>query len=168
MRPGQQPPGGEPNPQHQSPYQQPGEPQWGAPTGAPQPPSGGGGGNRTRFVAIGAATAVVVAAGVTGFLLLGGNKDAKASAGSSPSATASASESDDSARGTETEKPTVPGWKVVLNPKSGVAFDVPAGWEAKGPNSAVAFTDEKTGKPIAYMGGIATGPRVSTRRPGPL
>ncbi|MFF7312242.1 hypothetical protein [Streptomyces sp. NPDC008137] len=97
MWPGQQPPGGEQNPQANNPYQQPGyqqpnpyqqpgyqqqpaygqQPQWGAPApaGAPQPPQGGGGGNRTKLVAIIAATAVVVAAGVTGFLVLGGDKD---------------------------------------------------------------------------------------------
>ncbi len=98
MWPGQQPPGGEQNPQANNPYQQPGyqqpnpyqqpgyqqpgaygqqPPQWGtpAPAGAPQPPQGGGGGNRTKLVAIIAATAVVVAAGVTGFLVLGGDKD---------------------------------------------------------------------------------------------
>ncbi|MFE6409717.1 hypothetical protein ACFVOR_22615 [Streptomyces sp. NPDC057837] len=97
MWPGQQPPGGEQNPQTNNPYQQPGyqqpnpyqqpgyqqpnpygqQPQWGtpAPAGAPQPPQGGGGGNRTKLVAIIAATAVVVAAGVTGFLVLGGDSD---------------------------------------------------------------------------------------------
>ncbi|OIJ86189.1 hypothetical protein [Streptomyces colonosanans] len=175
---GQQPPGGEPNPQHQNPYQQPGyqqpnpyqqqphpyqqpgQSQWGAPT-QEQPPSGGGGGKRTKVVVIAAATAVVVAAGVAGFLLLGGNKDAKAkdakaSASSSQSAKASPSESDDEARGTETDKPTVPGWKVVVNPKWGVAFDVPADWEVMGPDRAAAFSDVKTGEPIAYLGGIAS------------
>ncbi|MCN9243610.1 hypothetical protein NGF19_22940 [Streptomyces sp. RY43-2] len=172
MWPGQQPPGGEQNPQHQNPYQQPGyqqpnpyqqpyppqtqgQPQWGAPTGAPQPPSGGGGGNRTKIIAIVAATAVVVAAGVTGFLLLGGDEDAKASADASPSATASASSSDEPSRGTESDKPTVPGWKVVVVPKRGIAYDVPADWEVSSPGTAVGFTDDKTGKPIAYMSGIA-------------
>jgi hypothetical protein len=185
MWPGQQPPGGDQNPQNQNPYQQPGfqqpnpyqqpgyqqptppqQPgqQWGAPppAGAPQPPSGGSGGKRTKIVAIAAAGAVVVAAGVTGFLVLGddkdddaaGGKDAKASASASQSPTASASGSDDSARGTETDKPTIPGWKVVVNPKWGIAYDVPAGWEVKSPGSAVGFTDDKTDKPIAYMSGV--------------
>ncbi|QCX75067.1 hypothetical protein C9F11_06835 [Streptomyces sp. YIM 121038] len=104
MWPGQQPPGGEQNPQQQNPYQQPGyqqpnpyrqpgyqqqadpagQPgQWSAPTvpaGVPQAPtadggSGGGGGNRTKVIAIVAAAAVVVAAGVTGFLLLDDKDD---------------------------------------------------------------------------------------------
>ncbi|WP_369233989.1 hypothetical protein AB5J56_19405 [Streptomyces sp. R21] len=185
MWPGQQPPGGDQNPQNQNPYQQPGfqqpnpyqqpgyqqpnppqQPgqQWGAPppAGAPQPPSGGSGGKRTKIVAIAAAGAVVVAAGVTGFLVLGGDKDAdadggkdaKASASASQSPTDSASGSDDSARGTESDKPTIPGWKVVVNPKWGIAYDVPAGWEVESPGSAVGFTDDKTDKPIAYMSGI--------------
>ncbi|CAL9375004.1 hypothetical protein [Streptomyces sp. enrichment culture] len=114
MWPGQQPPGGEQNPQSNNPYQQPGypqpnpyqqpgyqqpnpyqqQPQWGEPStvGMPQPGDGGGGGNnRTKLVAIIAATAVVVAAGVTGFLVLGGDKDDEADGGKSarPSATAS-------------------------------------------------------------------------------
>ena len=169
MWPGQQPPGGEQNPQHQNPYQQPGyqqpnpyqqqpyqqpgQPQWGAPT-QPMPPAPSGG-KRTKIIAIAAATAVVVAAGVTGVLLLGGNKDAKASSGPSQSASASPSESDDTARGTGSEKPTVPGWKVVVNPKWGIAFDVPADWEVLGQQTAATFSDDKTGKPIAYMSGLA-------------
>ncbi|MGW7299700.1 hypothetical protein [Streptomyces sp. NPDC054829] len=115
MWPGQQPPGGEQNPQQQNnpyqqpgyqqpnPYQQPGyqqpnpyaqQPGWGAPT---QPTTvttpggggggGGGGGNRTKLVAIVAATAVVVAAGVTGALVLTGDKDDKADGKASPSPT---------------------------------------------------------------------------------
>jgi hypothetical protein len=187
MWPGQQQPGGGQNPQDQNPYQQPGfqqpnpyqqpgyqqpnpyqqpgQQQWGAPssTGAPQPPSGGSGGKRTKIVAIGAAVVVVVAAGVTGFLVLGadkdanadGGKDANASASASRSATASASGSDDSPRDAETEKPTIAGWKVVVNAKWGIAYDVPADWEVKSPASAVGFTDDKTDKPIAYMAGIA-------------
>ncbi|MFI1422532.1 hypothetical protein ACH4VX_32110 [Streptomyces sp. NPDC020731] len=114
MWPGQQPPGGEQNPQSNNPYQQPGyqqpnpyqqpgyqqpntypqQPGWGAQTtaGGPQPPQGGGGGNRTKLVAIVAATAVVVAAGVTGFLVLGGDKDdaADGKKDAKPTATATA------------------------------------------------------------------------------
>ncbi|MFG2503658.1 hypothetical protein ACGFSB_36280 [Streptomyces sp. NPDC048441] len=101
MWPGQQPPGGEQNPQDQNsnPYQQPGyqapnpyrqpgyqqpnthqQPgQWNTPptvSGAPQP-QGGGGGTRTKVIALVAAAAVVVAAGVTGFVVLGGEKDSE-------------------------------------------------------------------------------------------
>ncbi|MFI5793885.1 hypothetical protein [Streptomyces sp. NPDC051677] len=185
MWPGQQPPGGEQNPQAQNnpyqqpgyqqpnPYQQPGyqqqpnpyaqqpaqpptQPQWGAPSpaGSPTPPPGGGsgsggGGNRTKIVAIVAASAVVVAAGVTGFLVLGGDDDKPAAAGkgsasptTSTSASASASSSsgtDDNPRSNETEKPTVAGWKVVVNPKWGIAFDVPADWEVQSPGLGQGF-----------------------------
>ncbi|MFF8093705.1 hypothetical protein [Streptomyces sp. NPDC016675] len=120
MWPGQQPPGGEQNPQNNpyqqpgyqqpNPYQQPGYQQQPGPYGqqqwgAPQPPTtpqpsvgggGGGGGNRTKVVAIVAALAVVVAAGVTGFLVLGGDKDDQADEGKDgkPSASASADKSE--------------------------------------------------------------------------
>ncbi|MEW1831035.1 hypothetical protein [Streptomyces sp. NPDC088196] len=185
MWPGQQPPGGEQNPQDNpyqqpgyqqpNPYQQPGyqqpnpygqQPQWGAPGPAggpqpPQPPQGGGGGNRTKLVAIIAATAVVVAAGVTGFLVLGGNKDDKADGGKdtssqSPSASAdpsaSSSGSDDNPRGNETEKPTIAGWKVVVNQKYGTAFDVPADWEVGKPGTFTFFEDEVKGDGSPYIG----------------
>ncbi|WP_112469612.1 hypothetical protein [Streptomyces triticisoli] len=193
MWPGQQPPGGEQNPQNNpyqqpgyqqpNPYQQPGyqqpnpyaqQPQWGAtvPMDGVQPPKGGGGGgNRTKLVAVIAATAVVVTAGVTGFLVLGGDKDDKADGGTadpkasqSPSApastdastdpSASGSASDDNPRGTETVEPTVPGWKVVVNPKRGIAFDVPADWEVQSPGLSIGFED-KDGKPLALMSGVA-------------
>ncbi|MET7482813.1 hypothetical protein [Streptomyces sp. NPDC005538] len=182
MWPGQQPPGGEQNPQNNpyqqpgyqqpNPYQQPGfqqpnpygqQPQWGAPgpAGGPQPPQGGGGGNRTKLVAIIAATAVVVAAGVTGFLVLGGNKDDTADGGKdkssqSPSASAdpsaSSSGSDDNPRGDETETPTIAGWKVVVNQKYGTAFDVPADWEVGKPGTFTFFEDEQKGDGSPYIG----------------
>ncbi|MFF8845327.1 hypothetical protein ACF08N_21835 [Streptomyces sp. NPDC015127] len=93
MWPGQQPPGGEQNPQDQNPYQQPGyqqpnpyqqpgyqqpnpyqqptAPQYAVPgqmPGAPMPPQDDK--KKTTIVAIVAATAVVVAAAVTGFVVL--------------------------------------------------------------------------------------------------
>jgi hypothetical protein len=185
MWPGQQPPGGEQNPQNNpyqqpgyqqpNPYQQPGyqqyqqpnpygqQPQWGAPgpVGGPQPPQGGGGGNRTKLIAIVAAVAVVVAAGVTGFLVLGGNKDDKADGGSgkkasrspSPAPTATSTDSNDNPRGDETEKPLVAGWKVVVNPKWGTAFDVPADWQVLSPGTSIGFEDRKSsdGKPLITM-----------------
>ncbi|AVH60130.1 MULTISPECIES: hypothetical protein [Streptomyces] len=195
MWPGQQPPGGEQNPQDQNPYQQPGyqqpnpyqqpgyqqtghqqpgyqqpnaygqqpgQGQWGAPSpmGTPGPPSGGG--NKTKVVAILAATAVVVAAGVTGFLVLGGDKDDKADDGKAPkqsvspsqSQEPSASASDDNPRGGDAEKATIAGWKVVVNPKWGTAFDVPADWEVESPGTSIGFEkhDAKAGdKPIIVM-----------------
>ncbi|MFI5686994.1 hypothetical protein [Streptomyces sp. NPDC051636] len=180
MWPGQQPPGGEQNPQNNpyqqpgyqqsNPYQQPGyqqyqqpnphaqQPQWGAPApvGAPRPPQGGGGGSRTKLIAIVAATAVVVAAGVTGFLVLGGDKDdtgggSHKKASQSPTATSSAS--NDNPRGDETEKPAIAGWKVVVNPRWGTAFDVPADWEVETPGTIFSFPDKKSsdGKPLVTM-----------------
>ncbi|MEV5472688.1 hypothetical protein AB0L66_10070 [Streptomyces sp. NPDC052207] len=181
MWPGQQPPGGEQNPQNQNPYQQPGYqqqnpyqqpgyqqpnpyrqpggPQWGPPTpmGAPQPP--GGGGNRTKVVAIVAAAAVVVTAGVTAFLVLGGDKDDKAGGDDKPSASTSQSATPSTSasanpRGGESEKPTVPGWKVVVNPKWGTAFDVPPEWDVKSPGLLIGFEDDNPkaeGKPLITM-----------------
>ncbi|MFH8565386.1 hypothetical protein [Streptomyces sp. NPDC017988] len=197
MWPGQQPPGGEQNPQDQSrnpyqqpgyqqpnpyqqpgyqapnPYQQPAAPQphpqgqWSAPTvpsGAPQAPDGGGGGSgKVKVISLVTAAAVVVAAGVTGFLLLGDDKDGKAGkddrAGSgSPSKAAPESpgaapdDGDDSERGTDDGlKPTIKGWHVVVNPRWGTAFDVPPEWEVQNPGSAIAFEDVKTGKPLMTM-----------------
>lgn len=174
----QQNPYQQPGYQQPNPYQQPGyqqypqagqygqQPQWGQqqpPTApVPQPPQGGG---RTKLVAILAATAVVVAAGVTGFLVLGGKDDKKVQAGggkngqhasaspSSPSTTGSAT---DDPRGTGAEKPTIAGWKVVVNPKWGIAFDVPAEWEVQRPGVAVNFTFPKGEKDTGItMSGLA-------------
>ncbi|MEV5342040.1 hypothetical protein AB0K93_26685 [Streptomyces sp. NPDC052676] len=168
----------QPNPYQQPGYQQPNpyqqQPQWNtpAPVGAPQPATvvgggGGGGGNRTKLVAIVAATAVVVAAGVTGFLVLGGDKDEEAGGGSKPKAgqsptptaepTATASGTDDNPRDGEAEKPTIAGWKVVVNPKWGVAFDVPADWEVQNPGMLIAFEEENADelKPLVTMTGTA-------------
>ncbi|MFD4557605.1 hypothetical protein ACFWP5_25330 [Streptomyces sp. NPDC058469] len=112
-------------------------------------------------MAIVAATAVVVAAGVTGFLVLGGDKDNKADGGKdksskSPSASAdpsaSSSGSDDNPRGNETEKPTIAGWKVVVNQKYGTAFDVPADWEVGTPGTFTFFEDEVKGDGSPYIG----------------
>jgi hypothetical protein len=195
MWPGQQPPGGEQNPQDQNPYQQPGyqqpnpyqqpgyqqtgypqpgyeqpnpygqQQQWGAPPeplGAPQAPGGGGGGgNKTKITAIVAASAVVVAAGVTGFLVLGGGNDDNAggdpSKSSKPTTSTSASPSasasgDDNPRGGEGEKATVAGWKVVVNPKWGTAFDVPADWQVKTPGTFIGFEDNKKGDGSSLIG----------------
>ncbi|MEU0035264.1 MULTISPECIES: hypothetical protein [unclassified Streptomyces] len=192
MWPGQQPPGGEQNPQNQNPqqpnpyqqpgyqqpnpYQQPGyqqpnpygQPQWGAgpespgaPTVPGGPGGGNGGGNRTKITAIVAASAVVIAAGVTGFLVLGG-KDKDDNAGGDPSTSSSPKTpaptspstggSDDNPRGGDDEKPTVAGWKVVVNPKWGTAFDVPADWNVETPGTFIGFEDKKKGDGSALIG----------------
>ncbi|MFH8486639.1 hypothetical protein [Streptomyces longisporoflavus] len=199
MWPGQQPPGGEQNPQDQNPnpykepgyqqpnpYQQPGyqqpnpyqqqgpgqpgppQGQWSAPTApmgvTPQPggDGGGGNGNKTKLVAIVAATAVVVAAGVTGFLVLGGDKDDEANDKPSKAPTKSASQKPGSDASTDdggTErgtnkgpKPVVKGWQVVVNPKWGTAFDVPADWEVQTPDTFIGFEDAKKGDGTTLIG----------------
>ncbi|MET8815882.1 hypothetical protein ABZW47_28245 [Streptomyces sp. NPDC004549] len=170
MWPGEQPPGGAQNPQ-QNPYQQPGyqqpnpyqqpgyqqypqgspygqQPQWGGPQ-PPQPPKGGG--NRTKLVAIVAATAVVVAAAVTGFLVLGGSNKDEAHDGKDGRKTAqpttkapstSASTPDDNPRGDDSaEKPVIAGWKAVVNPKFGTAFDVPQDWQLESVDTSYFMED---------------------------
>ncbi|MFE6934363.1 hypothetical protein ACFVDT_20355 [Streptomyces sp. NPDC057699] len=187
MWPGQQPPGGEQNPQDQNqnpyqqpgyqqpnPYQQPGYQQQGQP-GYPQPnpyqqptvpqyavPGGPGGPQpddkkKTTIVAVVAAAVVVVAAVVTGVVVMnkdddkGGSDVAEGKASSSPSAKASESSSAPAAnpRGGEDAAPTVPGWKVVTNPKWGTQFDVPGDWEVSGTGVISGFADVKdpTGPP---------------------
>ncbi|MER5553963.1 hypothetical protein ABT001_20215 [Streptomyces sp. NPDC002793] len=200
MWPGQQPPGGEQNPQdqnqnpyqqpgyqqpghqqpnpyqqpgHQQPgYQQPGYQQPGQPPGYPQPnpyqqptvpqyavPGGPGGPQpddkkKTTIVAVVAAAAVVVAAVVTGVVVM--NKDDEGSAKvaegtASPSAKASEAASPPAAnpRGGEDAAPTIPGWKVVTNPKWGTQFDVPGDWEVASTGLISGFEDVKdpTGPP---------------------
>ncbi|MET9411352.1 hypothetical protein ABZX90_37255 [Streptomyces sp. NPDC002935] len=157
---------GHPQPGYQQPGPygpQPGQQQWGVPSpaGEPEPPRGNG--NRTKVVAIVAATAVVVAAGLTGVLVLGGDKDDKADGGDTgkdrkPSTSApadpSASPSDDDPRGGAGEKPTVAGWKVVVNPKWGTAFDVPADWEVASPGTSIGFEKDNAtadDKPLIMM-----------------
>ncbi|MDX3865333.1 hypothetical protein [Streptomyces europaeiscabiei] len=159
----------QPGYQQPNPYQQPGyqstgqqapygqQPQWGAqgPAGPPVPP-GGGGGNRTKLVAIIAATAVVVAAGVTGFLVLGGDGDKDKKTQSAPTASPSPTVSEsteDNPRGDDAgAKPTVAGWKVVVNPKWGTAFDVPAEWAVQSSDTFIGFEDDKKGDGSVLIG----------------
>ncbi|MFH9070380.1 hypothetical protein [Streptomyces alboflavus] len=171
----------QPGPQQPNPYQQPpagqppvgqpgqpGQPQWGAPTfpmgtpqaGGPDPSGGGsGGGNRTKVTAIVAAAAVVVAAGVTGFLVLGGDGDDDKSDKAAPKPSKSVTKKpsptasdDDNPRGTDGDpKPTIPGWQVVVNPKWGTAFDVPADWTIKSPDTFIGFEDRKKGDGSALI-----------------
>ncbi|MFF1710191.1 hypothetical protein [Streptomyces sp. NPDC058268] len=171
MWPGEQQPGGgpnqQPNPYQQPGYQQPGYQQpgyqqpapWNAPTvpgGPSQAPQGnggggGGGGSRTKVIAIVAAAAVVVAAAVTGFVVLGGDKDDSAKPDPAQSSSAAPTRSEGSERGKDRgPKPTIPGWQTVVNPKRGIAFDVPPGWKLKSADWAgwVAEADDPEEKPI--------------------
>ncbi|MFJ3583568.1 hypothetical protein ACIPPS_15220 [Streptomyces sp. NPDC090127] len=146
-----------------NPYQQPTMPQYAVP-GAPQGGPGGPGDGKkkqTTLVAIVAATAVVVAAGVTGFLVLGKDDDKNTKAGDDPKASTSSSApgpapvspSIDNPRDDADLQPTIPGWKVVHNPKYGTLFDVPPDWELLKPGSVTFFEDEKKGdgSPVVTM-----------------
>ncbi|MCP9960227.1 hypothetical protein LUX05_00230 [Streptomyces somaliensis] len=200
MWPGQQPPGGEqnpqdqkapnpyqqpgyqqPNPYQQPGYQQPGYPQAGyqqpnpyqqptapyhavpgQPPGPPVPPDGDR--RKTTIVAVVAALAVLAAAGVTGYLVLGDDgEQSTARGGPAPSGSAAApsapvgqppqSPSGNPRDGSAAPTPSVPGWKVVHNPKRDTLFDIPPDWEALGSGLAVGFEDEKAGdgSPVVTM-----------------
>ncbi|MFD5143139.1 hypothetical protein [Streptomyces sp. NPDC058401] len=139
-------------------------PQWGGTP--PPPPPRGGSPFSTRTVAIVAASAVVVAAAATGAFVLTRDDDTtnqaddkpstSASAPASPSASAPASPGANPRGGPEV-KPVIPGWKVVLNPKYGTAFDVPPDWEVKSSGLSIGFEDEakNDGSPLVMMGGPA-------------
>ncbi|MEU9009148.1 hypothetical protein AB0D12_05035 [Streptomyces sp. NPDC048479] len=150
---GQQPPGGEQHSQdgYVNPYQQHQQPNPYA-TGTPSEPPRGG--RSTTAVAVAAATAVVIAAGVTGYLVLGGDKDDTADPGPTRSASSPASKptgsGDDDARDAADPKPVIPGWKVVVNPKGGIAFDVPPEWGLKSPSwsSYVSDNNDPEDKPL--------------------
>lgn len=149
MWPGERPPGGGTNPQQDAnPYQQPGYQQPNPYTAQP-PPAPDDGNRRTRTVALAATAAVVIAALVTGAVLLGGGSDDETApdpARSSASPTAS-----------DGRKPTVDGWKAVVNTDLGVAFDVPADWalESRDWVSYVAEDDDPDETPLVAMKGPA-------------
>jgi hypothetical protein len=83
--------------------------------------------NRTGIIAVVAAAAVVLAAGVTGVLALGGHRQDRP--GPKPTNAPSSSHSSTDPRGTGTLTATIKGWKVLTNPTQGIAFDVPPHWE---------------------------------------
>ncbi|MFE2524118.1 hypothetical protein ACFXEL_07770 [Streptomyces sp. NPDC059382] len=152
----QQPPGyGYPQPGYQTPP--PVQP-WGQqPTQASQ-----GGGTRfsTKTVAIVAAAAVVVTAAVTGTFVLTREKksdqadDKPVVAASSPAASSAAPAAPTgNPRAGGDLKPVIPGWKVVVNPKHGTAFDVPPDWEVLSSGMSIGFEDEAKGdgSPIVMM-----------------
>ncbi|MFB7517250.1 hypothetical protein [Streptomyces sp. NPDC056144] len=161
----QQQPYGQPNP-----YQQPTVPQYAVPGQVHYQP-GGPGKKKTTLIAIVAATAVVVAAGVTGFLVLSKDDEKTPTAADQKptapaSTTPSTAPSTEPSAGTESSappldnprdgaalQPTIPGWKVVMNPKYGTLFDVPPDWEVLKPGMITAFEDEKKndGSPLMSM-----------------
>ncbi|MGW7414722.1 hypothetical protein [Streptomyces sp. NPDC054863] len=234
MWPGQQPPGGEQNPQDKNPYQQPGYPttpppgqppaggppmtpppgqppvpppggyqqpapapgygypapgsvpppgvnpyqsQYGAPV--PPGPPGPGGPNgpqenrkKTVITAVVAGVVVVAALAVTGVFVLKedkGGETPQAGAGttqppaatkqpsappaSDPAAPAPGGSASNPRAGIDA-KPTVPGWKVVINTKHGSMFDVPPEWAVSSSGTLIGF--ENAGKTIAIMSAPAT------------
>ncbi len=169
MWPGEQPPGGGQSPQQHpaegNPYQQPGYQQpgyqqpnayagqqqpWDAPTVTAAPR---GGGRRTKVVAIAVAATVVVACAATGAVLLGGGSDDEAGPGPTTSSASASPSTADNPRATDAMKPTVAGWKVVVNPDLGVAFDVPADWALQSTSwvSWVSKNDDPQDKPLVAM-----------------
>ncbi|MFD5930141.1 hypothetical protein [Streptomyces sp. NPDC060333] len=152
----QQPPGyGYPQPGYQTPP--PVQP-WGQQP--PQTPQGGGTRFSTKTVAIVAAAAVVVTAAVTGTFVLTRDKksdqadDKPVVAASSPAASSAApSTPTGNPRAGGDLKPVIPGWKVVVNPKHGTAFDVPPDWEVLSSGMSIGFEDEAKGdgSPIVMM-----------------
>lgn len=143
--------------------------QWGGPPppAGPQPPRGGSPFS-TKTVAIVAAAAVAVAALGTGAFVLtrddgtadvaDGKPSASPSAPASPSASASAAASPGAnPRGGADAKPVIPGWKVVINPKYGTAFDVPPEWNVLSSGMSIGFEDEakNDGSAMVMMGAPA-------------
>ncbi|MFC8172755.1 hypothetical protein [Streptomyces sp. NPDC057325] len=169
---GQQPPappgypqqGYGPQPGQPNPYQQPTVPQQYA---VPGQPGGPGGKKKTAIVAIVAATAVVAATGVTAFLVFGEDDGEPTAADPKPSASATApadpsaipepsqSSGLDNPRDDAARQPTIPGWKVVHNPKYGTLFDVPPEWDVSKPGTISFLEDEKKGdgSPLVTMSG---------------
>ncbi|MFD3516448.1 hypothetical protein [Streptomyces sp. NPDC058657] len=118
--------------------------------------NGGGGGRRTTTVVVTAAAAVAVACAATVFLLRGGDKndekrdEAKKDGGavSTPAATGPQTPAPDAGAGTVRgkpgdPKPLVAGWKTVVNPKLGVAFDVPPQWDRQTTDWVSYVADER-------------------------
>ncbi|MFE9371026.1 hypothetical protein ACFYM2_14830 [Streptomyces sp. NPDC006711] len=156
QQPGQQPaqPGYPPQGyQTPNPYQQPTVPQYpvGGPPGPPQPPQPPQKNDKkkTTVIAIVAAAAVVVAAAVTGVVVLKDDgkstsqADGKDKKSPSPSGPAAPSSAAPNPRGAGNDvKPVIAGWKVVVNPSRGDAFDVPPDWEVASSGMSVGWSDK--------------------------
>ncbi|MGW7461484.1 hypothetical protein [Streptomyces sp. NPDC054797] len=173
QNPYQQQPG-QPNPYQQQPgygypqqgYQAPPPSQpWGQQTPPAAPQGGGSSPYSTKTVAIVAAAAVVVAAAATGaFVLTRDDKNTEAN-DKPPAASSSAPVSETPApagsgsanpRAGGAMQPVIPGWKVVVNTKYNVAYDVPPEWNVNDSGVSLALNDEKDGKPVITMSGTAT------------
>ncbi|MFD8230883.1 hypothetical protein ACFV20_03125 [Streptomyces sp. NPDC059696] len=117
--------------------------------GTPVPPRSGGR-SRSTVVAVIAATAVVAAATATGFILIDSNE---ADTDPAPTKETSPQASPNDPRGTDTETATVKGWKVVVNPKQGIAFDVPPQWALQSTDwvTYVSENDDPDDTPLIAM-----------------
>lgn len=107
-------------------------------------------GNRaTAVVAVCASAAVVIAAAVTGYLVVGGGNDRDAPPRPAVSTSTSTGTETDDGTGTENPRaggdlePLVPGWQVVSNAKRGIAFDVPRGWRPQASDWVTYVADER-------------------------
>ncbi|WP_030711443.1 hypothetical protein [Streptomyces sp. NRRL F-2580] len=154
QQPGYQPPAGVPG-QQWGPPQQPQQPQ--------QPQGGGGSPYSTKTVAIVAATAVFVAAAATGAYVLT-RDDKKTEANDKPPVASSPPASETPApagsspnpRAGGNMQPVIPGWKVVVNTKYNVTYDVPPEWNVNDSGVSLSLHDETDGKPVVTMSGTAT------------
>ncbi|MFD7973335.1 hypothetical protein [Streptomyces clavifer] len=118
--------------------------------GTPEPPRRSW--NRTTVAAVAAATAVVVACGVTVFLML--RDDAAGTADAKPGATDAASTDDTDRSAAEGGSgPLVPGWNTVVNAKRGITFDVPVSWARQSADwvSYVTEDSDPEEKPLVAM-----------------
>ncbi|GGW24897.1 hypothetical protein GCM10010381_05320 [Streptomyces xantholiticus] len=100
-------------------------------------------------VAVVAAAVVVVAAAVTGYLVLGGDGDESARP---PASTGSSAPVTDGARTDAGEQPTVPGWRTVTNPRTGIAFDVPPEWGLRPASWSTYVADDSDPEEIPLVG----------------
>lgn len=112
----------------QNPYQQPDQ----QPDRQPDRPGGPAARISRRRLAAGicALTAMAVAAAATG-VALGVRENRHRSAAAAAAAAA------------DPTKPLVAGWKTVINPEHGTAFDVPPGWEVLEPQVFSGYEDTK-------------------------
>lgn len=111
-------------------------------------------------MAIVAASAVVVAAVVTGVVVMNHDKGTSNQADDKPttsptapasSGTPAPASSGANPRGSGDVKPVIPGWKVVINPKYGTAFDVPPEWNVLSSGMSVGFSDDVKGDGTALV-----------------
>ncbi|MFD5409439.1 hypothetical protein [Streptomyces nojiriensis] len=117
----------------QNPYHQPTHPGGPYPPPLAPPPEPGGGprtGRRRLVTGVGVLTALAVAAAASGVALGVRENRHRASAAAAASAA-------------DPTRPLVSGWKTVINPTHGTAFDVPPGWEVLEPQVFSGYEDTK-------------------------